>query len=268
MNKFSKYIALIKYAITNPSKGILIYQTNRQVRKDEIQHQKMQISEPVTLDEGIKKAIPDTDFSIKEIQKETNIIERHLEEFFNNLKNKEFPSKEKPYPIDYSLDNNSGILLYLLCRILKPETIIETGVAYGRSTSFILQALKENQKGTLYSIDSIFRPWETKKMIGSAIPEDLKKRWKFFFGMSNNELKNICKLVEGVDIFIHDSLHTYENMLYEFEFIWPHIKKNGYLLSDDIKGNNAFYDFCQSKNLNPIIFKQNLDNLFGLIRKN
>ena len=50
---------------------------------------------------------------------------------------------------------------------------------------------------------------------------------------------------------------------------WKSIKKDGFLLSDDISGNNAFYDFCKKNNLKPLILKQ--DNgkglEMGIIRK-
>ena len=45
------------------------------------------------------------------------------------------------------------IPLYFLVRELKPEKIIETGVHRGVSSLFILQALEDNGKGELYSID-------------------------------------------------------------------------------------------------------------------
>ena len=64
------------------------------------------------------------------------------------------------------------------CKITKPKIVMETGVAYGLSTMYILQALFENKKGILYSIDSVFSPWQSKEIIGSAIPSYLCKNWK------------------------------------------------------------------------------------------
>jgi hypothetical protein len=46
-----------------------------------------------------------------------------------------------------------GPLLYVLIRALKPKIVLETGVASGVSTLFMLQALNHNTHGTLYSID-------------------------------------------------------------------------------------------------------------------
>jgi len=43
--------------------------------------------------------------------------------------------------------------LYAICRKLKPHVVIETGVHYGASSAFILQALYDNNFGHLYSID-------------------------------------------------------------------------------------------------------------------
>jgi hypothetical protein len=43
--------------------------------------------------------------------------------------------------------------LYFVCRFVKPTVAIETGVNYGTSSALILQALEDNGKGLLYSID-------------------------------------------------------------------------------------------------------------------
>ena len=43
-----------------------------------------------------------------------------------------------------------------------------------------------------------------------------------------------------VDIFIHDSNHTYADMKFEFEASYPHIRSAGLLLSDDTSFNTAF----------------------------
>jgi len=49
-----------------------------------------------------------------------------------------------------------------------------------------------------------------------------------------------------MDIFIHDSLHTYEHMKFEFEEAYPHLRANGFLISDDASWNSAFAEFVQS----------------------
>ena len=39
-------------------------------------------------------------------------------------------------------------------------------------------------------------------------------------------------------------MHTYDCMTFEYETVWPFIEDGGLLLSDDVKWNNAFRDFC------------------------
>jgi len=51
-----------------------------------------------------------------------------------------------------SLDNR-WYKLYNLIRDTRPSIVVETGVASGVSTAYILQALEDNRKGKLYSID-------------------------------------------------------------------------------------------------------------------
>jgi predicted O-methyltransferase YrrM len=54
-----------------------------------------------------------------------------------------------------------------------------------------------------------------------------------------------------VDMFFHDSDHSYENMLMEFETVWPRLKPGGYILADDVWQNHALPDFCTKNLLKP-----------------
>ena len=256
LNKLKKYFSLLKFLLINPNAGIQIVQTKKQVRKDLKESIQEFNVKPKNLEQIMNSLFPQMKFSIKDVYKKTEILRKQIDLFFQELENKKFPSKDKPYPTDYSVPINSGLLLYSICKLLKPEKVFETGVAYGHSSCFILEALYENNRGKLFSFDSIFRPWETKEKIGSMIPKKLRKNWEINFGESKNNLKKLLDRERNIDIFIHDSLHTYENMMFEFETSWKYIKKNGFLLSDDISGNNAFYDFCKKYNLEPLILKQ------------
>lgn len=46
-----------------------------------------------------------------------------------------------------------------------------------------------------------------------------------------------------IDLFLHDSLHTYEQMMFEYRVAWPYIRVKGVLLSDDVGCNEAFKKF-------------------------
>jgi len=266
--KKSLLFDLLKFAMLHPKIGVQIVQSALQSYNDSKQDVKTLDVRSLQVSEVINNLFPHTTISLVKLRENLTTLHNYLTNFFEKLENKNYPSKEKPYPIDYSLDDSSSLFLYILCKIVKPDTVVETGVAYGRSSSYILQALSENNKGNLYSIDSIFRPWESKQMIGSVIPKDLTNRWKFIFGPSSTELKKLLDKLGMVDIFFHDSLHTSKNMMFEFETAWPFIKNDGFLISDDITGNNAFYKFSKSKNLQPIIISsKNKNSMIGILHK-
>jgi predicted O-methyltransferase YrrM len=148
-------------------------------------------------------------------------------------------------------------IFYILVRKIRPKIVVETGVSFGITSSFILQAMEENGFGTLYSIDLPFQ-FATKEEVGMAVPKRLRHRWNLILGDSKIELPRLLKDVGSIDVFFHDSLHTYEHMMFEFKTAWPKIKKNGYLISDNIDQNNSFIDFCKAIECKPVILSANL----------
>ena len=162
-------------------------------------------------------------------------------------------------------------VLYVACRLLRPKNVIETGVGAGLSSAFILQALEDNKAGLLYSIDaprSVYNlengekiddsGWIRQKEPGWLVPAQLKSRWKLNIGESSNMLAHILKECGSVDIFFHDSEHTYRNMMFEYEAAYPYLKVNGVLLSHDIDFNNAFHDFANNLGVVPIVINKDL----------
>lgn len=150
----------------------------------------------------------------------------------------------------------SGLTLYALTRVLRPEVVVETGVANGISSSFILKALDNNGKGTLYSIDLHYREGVTVPLgrkLGWVIPEELRHRWSLLLGESTKVLPRLLHDLGFVDIFLHDSRHTYRTMMKEYAIAWPYLRRGGLLLSHDVKLNDAFLDFCDKVDNVPIV---------------
>lgn len=154
--------------------------------------------------------------------------------------------------------------LYVLIRLARPEIVVETGVADGFSSVFILQALEKNGKGKLYSIDLPEQPGQELhgKKTGWLIPEELKYRWSLALGSSKERLPALLQGLGGIDLFYHDSDHSYENMTFEFNTVIEYLKQGSFIVSDDITDNRSFSDFCSAKGLRCIrLFK------FGMARK-
>jgi len=144
-----------------------------------------------------------------------------------------------------------GPLLYHVVRLLRPERVLETGVASGVSSLFVLKALSDNSKGSLISIDlpnadpGAQIPPGAKS--GWIVPESLRSRWDLRIGDARVLLPEVLGQFGSIQIFMHDSLHTYDHMLWEFETAWPFIDEGGLLLSDDALSNDAFKTFCHRK---------------------
>ena len=267
MKNISFYLSLLKFSLLHPKEGLNLINEANQVHDDNTQKFEKFEYTPVDISKALELIThnhTDNDTDLLKI----NNLKNHLESFFKNISG-DYPSITKPYPIDYSIMGESGPFLYKLCKIIKPEIIVETGVAYGVSSSYILQALSENNKGKLISIDSIFRPWQSKEMIGSAIPKNLLDKWELKIGTSEKLLNEIFNKFSSIDIFLHDSLHTYKNMSFEFQKSWPFINEGGFLLSDDVISNNAFSDFYKSIKKKPIIMIQEKNPLsyLGILKK-
>jgi predicted O-methyltransferase YrrM len=164
------------------------------------------------------------------------------------------------------------MLLYLLVRKHRPKVFIETGVSRGAASAYILAAMRENGEGRLYSIDlppkqaavstdtrhdravlsdgQYFDP----QGIGDYVPEYLKDRWELILGDARKELPALLQRLGKVDVFFHDSLHTYDHMKFEFEAAWPHVVPGGWMLSHDVIWNKAWAELIAKANAKPFIY--------------
>ena len=152
------------------------------------------------------------------------------------------------YPLFYNSNPRTLELLKMLIKELRPKTVIETGVANGISTRQILSSFKEFHLGDskLYSFDFDYR-------VGTP---DLLSDPQFNFVVidSQKSFLDAMKEIKSVDLFYHDSDHSYYNQMLEYETAWKILNpKNGVLISDDINWSNAFLDFCKKVNRTPLL---------------
>ncbi len=147
---------------------------------------------------------------------------------------------EDPYVPHWAADSVMARCCYLACRLIEPEVVVETGVAYGVSSAFILKALEENRRGTLYSVDLPPLRREADRSWGVTVPDELRRRWRLHWGSSARILPRLLREIPMVDLFVHDSLHTHRNMRREFDTVWPRLRNGGLLLADDVERNHAF----------------------------
>lgn len=144
-------------------------------------------------------------------------------------------------------------IFYVLPRVLRPKFLIETGVASGSMSSFLLAVLCQNNYGELFSIDlpprkglgSMDWTLEEGMDVGFLIPETYKSRWSLIFGDTTYELPNLLRSRMDIDYFFHDSDHTFLHMTYEYAIAVKHMKPKGIVVSDDINKSDAFFTFFE-----------------------
>jgi hypothetical protein len=150
---------------------------------------------------------------------------------------------DSPFPMTLNGDFSLARLSYAACRALRPRQVVETGVCYGVTTAFLLQALQGNGTGTLHSIDLPPLGRKAHDFVGTLVPIDLRARWVLHRGTSRILLPRILKQIGAVDFFIHDSLHTCRNIRRELAIVTPYLSGPALVLSDDIDGNPAFREW-------------------------
>jgi predicted O-methyltransferase YrrM len=132
--------------------------------------------------------------------------------------------------------------LYGLTRWLRPAAIVESGGYIGMSSAFILKALADEKLAAakLYSIE-LSQECEQ----GALIPDQLRSASGGFVPM-RGKLEDFLKrneLPPSIDMFLHDSSHSYRHMLWEFRQFWPRLRDGGLLMSHDVQMNAAFLEF-------------------------
>jgi predicted O-methyltransferase YrrM len=158
-------------------------------------------------------------------------------------------------------------LLGALVSLMRPSVVVETGVALGFTTATILAAMRNNERGHLYSVDLPAVQYGHERETGSAVPAELRDRWTLVLGRSRKVLPPLLRDVEPVDLFLHDADHAYSAQLHEYRTAWPHLRPGGVLVSDDV-GNPAFIEFASEVGARPYLVPgSRSDSVVGLIRK-
>jgi hypothetical protein len=177
-------------------------------------------------------------------------------------------------------DGDAGLVrtIWCLVRHLKPRKVVETGVAHGITSRFILEALTRNGEGHLWSIDlpPLERNW--REQVGAAVGDRFPDQWSYIKGSSRRHLSKLLSRLGEINLFIHDRLHTERNVRFEIDQAWSALSPKGALVVDDIDANWGFHSFiqaywpeksliCEAEPLHPDLRRFNKKGLFGIVLK-
>jgi len=171
-----------------------------------------------------------------------------------------------PFPLYHNGDFALARLCYVLVRIARPRSVVETGVCYGVTSAFLLQALHTNGSGWLHSIDLPPLGKSADEFVGQLVPNHLRDQWRLHRGRSSDLLPKVARELGQVDFFVHDSLHTYHNMQREFEIVTPFLAPQAVVVADDVQGNSAFNDWVSQvqPSYSAVLEEHSKQSLFGM----
>ena len=138
-----------------------------------------------------------------------------------------------PAPID----------LFALVRLCRPRTLVESGVASGVSSTFLLMGTRANSAGVLHSIDMPVtrkrtrggEPWAIPqgKSSGWAVPKELRHGWDLRQGRSEDLLEPLLKEIGTLDFYCHDSPIDVGHFEFEMTAIRNHLRPGSLVVSDN-----------------------------------
>jgi hypothetical protein len=134
---------------------------------------------------------------------------------------------------------------YAIVRAIQPGHVVETGTHLGLGSCVIAAALLRNGHGFLTTID--IDP-EAGYLIGEPWAGVIDHR-------TDNSVDALGKL-DDVDMFLHDSLHTYDYETEELTAVEPKLRTNAVILSDNAHQSSALSDWAERTGRHYLFFKE------------
>jgi predicted O-methyltransferase YrrM len=147
-------------------------------------------------------------------------------------------------------DRRLAQTIWCLVRHLRPTNVVETGVGRGVTSSLILEALETNAQGHLSSVDlPPILERDLAEQTGAAISDKQRARWTLVRGSSRRKLPSLLRRIGQVDLFVHDSIHTQRNLLFEWSSVLPVMQPGGVLVADDVQRHHGLRSFTDEQQL-------------------
>lgn len=193
-------------------------------------------------------AVEETEAIVREHAALSDELARRIEE------------RARRYPDYFRIETNSSLLIYAIVRLTRPSTVLETGVANGASTFFLLNALARNGGGSLYSVD-------VSGDVGGLLTESERRNWEFRLLKRSRQRERFVEILDRlppIDFFIHDSDHRYLWQRLELELVRTRLTERGIIACDDANASFAFHDVAREIGVRPVYLVEKR-KVFGMI---
>lgn len=166
------------------------------------------------------------------------------------------------FPLYFNSNPKTLKLLNLLIKENRPSIVVETGFGNGSSARAILSAFKEyglnNSKLYSFDIDPI--------VASSELVNDPQFKLLLISRYSPKEFRDKMYQIGKIDMFYHDSNHSYQHQMFEYKTVWELLNDGGILSSDDVHSTDAFIDFSEIVNRPPLMLCDH-GKWIGVIKK-
>lgn len=144
-------------------------------------------------------------------------------------------------------------LLHWLVRLLRSETVLETGVASGASSRAILEALHLNGSGHLYSSDlSGVIPREH---AGLCVDPDMRGRWTLLHEGDRKNLPQLLDSAGSIDLVHYDSAKDSKEMRWVLDQVAPALAPSAVIVLDDVDRHGLLEEFVRTTDRSWFVFR-------------
>ncbi len=143
---------------------------------------------------------------------------------------------------------------YCIARIIKPVLTIETGTCDGLGSALLARALYKNQ---LEGHPGLLRTFDIDRNAGWLLDKEMGRDYALIIGDTKITLGKYLSVTDRpVDLFIHDSDHSYTHETFELETVSNYLAEGAVVISDNAHGGNAMKDFCDKRRLGFSLFME------------
>lgn len=157
------------------------------------------------------------------------------------------------------------VFAYFACHLLKPKTILETGVSMGFTSRTFLEYLGSAGTGKLYSSDfPYFRIKNPEDYIGCVIPEELKVNWEIETKGDHVNLPKLLDQIDEIDLFHYDSDKSYEGRKAALDLVGPKMSDSSIIIIDDIGDNFHFKNEVMDQGIPSMVIQSRDGGFIGV----
>jgi predicted O-methyltransferase YrrM len=127
-----------------------------------------------------------------------------------------------------AMNTEEAELLYALVRAVKPKVVFEIGTHMGYSTMHLLEAVKDNGEGHVWTTD----PFEF-NAFGRILAED--RHWIDFLDKKGCDVK----LDQKIDFVFVDGFHTIDDVRPEIANLLPQLSENAVVVFHDAQNDES-----------------------------